>query len=79
MTTMTLSSKNQVVIPKEVRLKMRLKGGDELIVAKFTKDQVVLKKVPSFYDLIGTVPRLDEDPVKRIRKLREQWRSSDLP
>lgn len=79
MLTITISTKNQVVIPKEARRKMKLTGGDSLMVEEVTEDRLVLKKVPSYYDLIGTIERLDEDPVLRVRKLRDNWRDNDLP
>lgn len=77
MTTITISSKNQVVIPKEVRTAMHLSGGDSLVVAEVTADHVVLKKQPSYHDLMGILEPGEGDPVLRIRKLRDNWRSSD--
>lgn len=74
MKMITISSKNQVVIPKLVRSKLRLSGGDQLIIARLTKDEVVLKKAPSYYDLLGIVKPGVVEPVARIRKLREDWR-----
>ena len=74
MKTLTLSSKNQIVVPKQVRSIMKLTGGDQLIVDRVTETEVVLKKVPSFYDLLGTATPGDGDPVERIRKLRDEWR-----
>lgn len=74
MKTITISSKNQVVIPKLVRSKLHLSGGDQLIIARLTKDEVVLKKAPSYYDLLGVVKLGVVEPVARVRKLREDWR-----
>ena len=74
MTKLTLSSKNQVVIPKDVRAKLKVGSGDRLIVGKITDREVVLKKEPSYYDLLGTIPRQPEDAVVRIRKLRDAWK-----
>ena len=72
--SITISSKNQIVIPKSVRTKMNIGGGDVLIVEKITKDHVVFKKAPRAQDLIGIVPRVDSNPVKRTRVIRETWR-----
>jgi AbrB family looped-hinge helix DNA binding protein len=74
MKTITISSKNQVVIPSSVRTKMQVGSGDRLIVERVTDTEVVLKKAPGYFDLIGTVPTQEETPVARVRKLRDQWR-----
>lgn len=73
MTTITISSKNQVVIPKEARQKMKLTGGDRLMVQEVTKDHLILKKAPSYHDLRGTIEQLPEDATVRIRKIRDEW------
>jgi AbrB family looped-hinge helix DNA binding protein len=73
MKTITLSSKNQVVIPSSVRLKLGLKSGNKLIVESVTDTQVVLKKEPSYKDLIGTIPTQKNDPVVRIQTIRDNW------
>ncbi|MFZ1249235.1 MAG: AbrB/MazE/SpoVT family DNA-binding domain-containing protein [Candidatus Saccharimonadales bacterium] len=74
MKTVTLSSKNQIVIPSAVRARMSVQSGDRLIISHVTDTQVVLKKEPSFRELIGTVPKQSGDPVARIRKIRDNWR-----
>ena len=74
MKIVTLSSKNQVVIPSAVRAKLRIKGGDRLIVDRVTDTEVVLKKEPSYYEFLGIADYNPEDPVKRIRKVRDNWR-----
>jgi len=73
MKTMTLSSKNHVVIPSSVRLKLGLKSGDKIIVDRVTSTHVMLKKEPSYKDLIGTIPTQKNDPIERIRKIRDSW------
>ena len=75
MKSITISSKNQVVIPSAVRAKLKVGSGDRLIVDRVTDTEVVLKKEPSYYDLIGIVPAQKKDPVERIRELRDNWRS----
>lgn len=80
MTTVTLSSKNQVVIPKEVREGLGLKGGDQIIIGKAKNGTYTVKKAPSFYDLIGILEPGNGDPVERIRKLRDEpWRGQSQP
>jgi AbrB family looped-hinge helix DNA binding protein len=73
MKTITISSKNQVVIPSSVRMKLGLRSGDKLIIERITDKEVVLKKEPSYEDLIGTLPVQRQDPVQRVRDLRETW------
>ena len=53
---------------------MNISGGDILIVEKITKDHVILKKAPLAQDLIGIVSKVDSNPVKRTRTIRETWR-----
>ena len=74
MNKLTLSSKNQVVIPKAVRTKMGIGSGDRLIIERLTGNEVLLRKEPSYHDLIGTIPTQKEDPVVRVRKLRDAWK-----
>jgi AbrB family looped-hinge helix DNA binding protein len=74
MKTMKLSSKNQVVIPKVIRTRLKLTSGDTLVIEKVTADSVVLRKAPSFHDLIGTLQPQKQDPVIRVRQLRDDWR-----
>lgn len=73
MKSITISSKNQVVIPSSVREKLGLRSGDKLVVDRMTSTEVVLKKEPTYYDLIGTLPSLKKDPVERVRELRDDW------
>ncbi len=74
MKTMKLSSKNQVVIPKLIRTKLKLTSGDTLTIEKVTATCVVLRKSPSFHDLIGTLQSQKQDPATRVRQLRDDWR-----
>ncbi len=74
MKTVTLSSKNQIVIPSAVRARMSVQSGDRLVISSVTDTQVVLKKEPSFRQLIGTVPKRLGHPVVRIREIRNNWR-----
>lgn len=74
MKKVTLSSKNQIVIPSAVRKSMGLKSGDRLIIERVNDKEIMLKKEPSYYDLIGIVPSQKKDPVERIRELRSNWR-----
>lgn len=74
MQSITISSKNQVVIPSSVRASLGVKSGDRLIVERVTKTEVVLKKEPRYRDLIGALPKQTQDAAERIRKLRSDWK-----
>ena len=73
MKSITISSKNQVVIPSSVRTKLGLHSGDRLVIERVTSTEVVLKKEPTYHDLIGTLPTQKTDPVERVRELRDSW------
>ena len=73
MKVVTVSSKNQIVIPSIVRSKLGIVSGDKLIIAKITNTEVVIKKEPRYNDLIGTLSTQKRDPVNRIREIRENW------
>lgn len=73
MQTIKISSKNQVVIPSSVRVKLGVNSGDKLVIERVTDKEVVLKKEPSYSDLIGSLPTKQQDPVKRIREVRDSW------
>ena len=73
MKTVTISSKNQVVIPSSVRAKLGVHSGDRLIIDRVSSNEVVLKKEPSYRELIGTIPTQKPDPTERIRTLRDGW------
>lgn len=74
MNKLTLSSKNQVVIPKAVRHKLKVGSGDTLIVKRLTDTEVVLKKQPGYRELIGKLPTQLTEPEARVRQLRDNWR-----
>ena len=73
MKTITISSKNQVVIPSSVRTRLKVRSGDKLVIERVTDKKVVLSKEPSYRDFIGTLPSQQQDPVKRVRDLRDNW------
>jgi AbrB family looped-hinge helix DNA binding protein len=74
MKSITISSKNQVVIPSSVRVKLGVKSGDKLLIERVSATEVVLKKEPSYKDLIGILPAQTKDAAQRIRELRNDWR-----
>ena len=57
MAEVTLSSKNQIVIPREVREALQLKPGDKLIVTAHGGKILILEKPKSYSKAIrGRVP-----------------------
>jgi AbrB family looped-hinge helix DNA binding protein len=75
-TVVTLSSKNQIAIPKSARKRLAIGPGDQLIL-DVEKDSLVLKPRPKSYarhlrGLHRTVWR-GVDATEYIRKERETW------
>jgi AbrB family looped-hinge helix DNA binding protein len=67
----TLSSKNQIVIPREAREALQLKLGDKLVVRILGEKVLILEKPKSFHRAIrgrGTYPK------DYLKKERESWR-----
>lgn len=76
-TTVTLSSKNQIVVPKEARGKLHIGPGDELLV--LTKDDRVVL-IPRPKDFASRMKGLhkdiwgDPDTDAYIEQERESWK-----
>ncbi len=71
MTEATLSSKNQIVIPREAREALDLKPGDKLLVTVMGGKVLVLEKPKSYHKAIlgrGVYPK------DYLKKERESWR-----
>ena len=65
---MKLSSRHQIVIPREVRDALGLKAGDKLLVMSHEKDLVILRKPESFTDALrGLFPNYPPDYIDRER------------
>jgi AbrB family looped-hinge helix DNA binding protein len=72
MTEATISSKNQIVVPKEVRVALGLKPGDKLLIAVRGKTMVLLPKPKDHLKaLYGAARGLYGDDY--LRKERESW------
>jgi AbrB family looped-hinge helix DNA binding protein len=68
----TLSSKNQIVIPREAREALGLKAGDKLLVVAQGESVIVLRKPKSYRAAIrGLLKR--SYPENHIQKERESW------
>lgn len=67
----TLSSKNQIVIPREAREALQLKPGDKLLVRAHGGKILILEKPKSYHRAIlgrGKYPK------NYLKKERQSWR-----
>lgn len=74
----TVGSKYQIVIPKEVREKINgLKPGDKVVVKKVDKDTVTIKKVKKDWVErtrgIAKKAWKDIDTTKYLEDMRNEW------
>lgn len=71
-----LSSRHQVVIPKEARKKLNLHAGDQLVV-EVEKEKVVMRPRPKNYTnyMLGLGKKVWQgiDATDYVRKERESW------
>jgi len=74
----TVSSKYQIVIPREAREKLDLKAGDKLII-KANDEKIVIYPQPKNYAKyalgLGKEIWQDIDATEYVRKERETWKS----
>jgi AbrB family looped-hinge helix DNA binding protein len=68
----TLSSKNQIVIPREAREALRLKPGDKLLVQIHDGRILILEKPKSYHTAI--LGRGGPYPKNYLKKERQSWR-----
>lgn len=78
MKILPLSSKYQVVIPKEARKKLGITRSTRgMYIKRVTKDEIVLAKAPDLkqwmLELLNSTPKTHRDVVADIRKLRDEW------
>jgi AbrB family looped-hinge helix DNA binding protein len=72
MATAKLSSKNQIVIPREAREALHLKPGDEILVVVRRSNIILLPKPKSYSAAIrGLAPNLYGRDY--LKKERESW------
>ena len=75
-TTVTLSSKNQIVVPKEARTKLRIGPGQQLLVLT-KEDRIVL--IPRPKDFVSRMKGLHKDvwadveAAEYIEEERKNW------
>jgi AbrB family looped-hinge helix DNA binding protein len=68
----TLSSKNQIVVPKEAREALRVKPGDKLIVTVYENKMIIMEKPKSWSAAIRGLGR-GTYPPDYLKKEREDW------
>ena len=67
----TLSSKNQIVIPREAREALQVKPGDKLIIRVLGGKVLILEKPKSYHQAIlgrGSYPK------DYLKKERDSWK-----
>ena len=68
----TLSSKNQIVIPREAREALNLKPGDKILFVVRGKDVLLFQKPKSYRAAIAGLGR-GLYPKDYLRKERDSW------
>lgn len=68
----TLSSKNQIVVPREAREALGVKPGDTLLVVVRGERVIILQKPKSPHAAIRGLAR-SAYPTGHVRKERESW------
>jgi AbrB family looped-hinge helix DNA binding protein len=72
MTQVTLSTKNQIVIPREAREALGVKAGDKLLVAVHGNRVVIIEKPKSYHSAILGL-RVGKYPRDYVQKERKSW------
>lgn len=74
MDAVKISSKNQIVVPKEARLNLGIKGGDEILVVSRKGIVYLLPKPKSFVDALKGIARGKlKYPRNYLKKERASW------
>jgi len=77
-TIITVSSKYQIVIPREAREKLDLKAGDKLII-KANNEKIIIYPQPKSYAKyslgLGKKIWKGVDATKYVKKERQAWKS----
>lgn len=77
-TTIKISSKYQIVIPREAREKLNLKAGDKLII-KANNEKIIIYPQPKNYAKyslgLGKEIWQGIDATEYVKKERETWKS----
>jgi AbrB family looped-hinge helix DNA binding protein len=68
----TLSSKNQIVIPREARRALRLKAGDKVLVVVRGDRVILLQKPKAFHEVLRGLAK-DMYGQEYLLKERQSW------
>jgi AbrB family looped-hinge helix DNA binding protein len=68
----TLSSKNQIVIPREARAALRLKAGDKILIVSRENRILILQKPKSHHAALRGLGR-SIYPKRHLQKERQSW------
>jgi AbrB family looped-hinge helix DNA binding protein len=68
----TLSSKNQIVIPREAREALKIKAGDKVIVSVQSTRVIVIEKPKSYAEALRGIARKTY-PKNYLKKERRSW------
>ena len=74
MATATLNSQSQIVVPAEIRRRLRLKAGDRLVLA-VEGEQVIMRKLPeSHLSALGDFDAsLWKNYAEELTEERDRW------
>jgi AbrB family looped-hinge helix DNA binding protein len=72
MTYLKLSSKNQLVLPKEARAAMKVKGGDSLLVVVKGGITILMPKPRKYADALAGSGK-DVYPKDYLKRERRSW------
>jgi len=74
MATVTLSSKYQIVIPKELRKQLQMKRGQKLRIEKLGNDTLKIQTGSALDKYVGSLKGAwGGDGDKYLRELRDEW------
>ena len=68
-----LSSKNQIVIPREVRRQLALKPGDKVVLALHGDTAIMIRKPKKYSEALAGIMK-GEYPPGYLERERESWR-----
>jgi len=73
MSQVKVSSKNQIVIPREARQALGVKAGTKLLVVVRGETVILLRKPKSYAAALEAIPRLNYAP-DYLERERDSWR-----
>ena len=68
----TLSSKNQIVVPREAREALGVQAGDELLIVVRGDTVIILPRPKSFTKALGGLDKV-ASPADYLKHERESW------